>query len=174
MRPLHLLLSAAALAVACASAAAESPPPFPGLPYSKVEVITSAGTHVFRVWIAADVESRTQGLMHVRELPSDHGMLFLFDQPRPLTFWMKDTWLSLDLVFINTDGIVVNVATAARPLSLKPIGSDGPALAVLEVLAGTAVRIGLRPGDRVMHPTLRTTSSFPTRPPASPRGRVPN
>jgi uncharacterized membrane protein (UPF0127 family) len=160
--------------VACASAPAASPPPFPSLPHTDVEVATQSGTHVFKVWIAADDDSRTQGLMHVRELPSDYGMLFLFEQPRPLAFWMKDTWLSLDLVFIRPDGTVVNVAAHARPLSLRPIESDSPAIAVLEVLAGTAERIGLRPGDRVALPTLRTTSTPAARLPAAPEGRAPD
>ena len=97
--------------------------------------------------------------MYVRELPADRGMLFLFERPQPVAFWMKNTYLSLDLVFIDPAGRVLNVATDAEPHSLSPIRSRGEALAVLEVLAGTAIRIGLRPGDRVGLPTLRTTGS---------------
>ncbi len=174
MRPLHLLLAMSAMAVACASASGTSPLPFPGLPQSEVEAVTRTGTHRFKVWIAADDRSRAQGLMHVRELPPDQGMLFLFERPQPLGFWMKDTWLSLDLVFIGPDGAVLNVAADARPLSLEPIESDGPAIAVLEVLAGTARKIDLRPGDRIALPTLRTTFTPSEPTPAGPRSRTPN
>ena len=97
--------------------------------------------------------------MYVRELPPDRGMLFLFERPQPLAFWMKDTYLSLDLIFIDPAGRVLNIAAHARPLSLEPIRSDGDAIAVLEVLAGTARTIGLQPGDRLNLPTLRTTGT---------------
>jgi len=174
MKPLHLLLAMSALVVACASASGTSPLPFPNLPQSEVEAVTRTGTHRFKVWIAADDRSRTQGLMRVRELLPDQGMLFLFERPQPLAFWMKDTWLSLDLVFIGPDGAILNVAANARPLSLEPIESDGPAVAVLEVLAGTARKIDLRPGDRIALPTLRTTSVPPARMTSKPGGRVPD
>ncbi|HEX9707100.1 MAG TPA: DUF192 domain-containing protein [Steroidobacteraceae bacterium] len=157
MKPLRLLLASTALVVACANAPVVSPQLFPDLQQSEVAVSTRAGTYRFRVWIAADDESREKGLMRVRELPSDRGMLFLFDRPQPVAFWMKDTYLSLDLVFIGPDGDVVNVAGHARPLSLDPIESDGAVIAVLEVLAGTAEKIGLQSGDRIALPTLRTT-----------------
>jgi hypothetical protein len=97
--------------------------------------------------------------MFVRELPPDRGMLFLFDRPEKAAFWMKDTYLSLDLVFIDPTGVVVNIAPAARPFSLDPIPSQGPVIAVLEVIAGTASRIDLAPGDLVNLASLRTTSS---------------
>jgi uncharacterized membrane protein (UPF0127 family) len=77
-------------------------------------------------------------------------------------FWMKDTWLPLDLVFISPQGKVVNIAEDARPHSLEPILSDLPVSAVLEVTAGTAKRIGLRPGDRIELPSLRTTGEGAT------------
>ena len=86
--------------------------------------------------------------MFVRELPPDRGMLFLFEFPQEVAFWMKDTVLSLDLVFIDPAGKVLNIAANARPYSLDPIESRGRAIAVLEVVAGTARTIGLKPGDR--------------------------
>jgi len=128
-----------------------APSLFPGLPRSEVAVVTATGAHRFHVWIAADAQSQQRGLMHVPELPPDHGMLFLMEPPRFAAFWMKDTYLPLDLVFIGADGIVVNIAENAIPLSLEPIPSNGPVGAVLELPAGTADRIGLSPGDRVVH-----------------------
>ena len=97
--------------------------------------------------------------MYVRELPPDRGMLFIFERPQPVAVWMKDTYLSLDLVLIDQSGRVLNVAADAKPHSLMPIRSRGDALAVLEVLAGTARKIALEPGDHISLPTLRTTGS---------------
>jgi uncharacterized membrane protein (UPF0127 family) len=166
------LLALAALVTACAAKPAPAPNLFPALGQARVTVTTSTGKHEFDVWIAADDRSREQGLMHVRELPADRGMLFLFERPQPIAFWMKDTYLSLDLVFIDPAGRVVNVAADAEPLSLRPIRSRGEAVAVLELLAGTASRIGLQPGDEVGIATLRTTGrpdQGPARPRQSPR-----
>jgi uncharacterized membrane protein (UPF0127 family) len=81
-------------------------------------------------------------------------MLFLFDRPRFLSFWMMNTYLSLDLIFIDADGVVVNVAANAKPQSLEAISSAAPAIAVLEVLAGTAARFKVMAGDRVQHPVF--------------------
>lgn len=159
MKLAALLLAAAALVAACASTANRAPALFPLLQQGSVQVTTATGRHDFSVWIAADPKSRERGLMYVREMPADRGMLFLFEFPQDVAFWMKDTVLSLDLVFIAEDGTVLNVAENARPFSLDPIGSDGEALAVLEVLGGTAKKIGLKPGDRVSLPSLRTTGT---------------
>jgi uncharacterized protein len=161
MRLRYALLALTALVAACANAAGSSPALFPGLQLAELEVKTQSGSHRFKVWIADDDESREQGLMRVRELPSDCGMLFLFDRPQVVAFWMKDTYLSLDLVFIAPDGKVVNVAPHARPFSLDRIESDGPVTAVLEVLAGTAEDIALRPGDRIIYPTTLSTPARP-------------
>jgi uncharacterized protein len=174
MRLRHALLALTALVAACASAAGSSPPLFPALQQAEVEVVTQSGSHRFNVWIAADDRSREQGLMRVRELPPDHGMIFVFERPQFLAFWMKDTYLSLDLVFIAPDGKVLNIARHARPFSLDPIESDGPATAVLEVLAGTALNIALEPGDQIVLPTLQTTSLPSQRAPQAPADRVPD
>jgi uncharacterized protein len=162
------LLVSAALLAACANTSARGTDLFPALPQAEVEVATASGSHRFRVWIAADDRSRTRGLMFVRELPADRGMLFLFPTPQPATFWMKNTYVPLDLVFIDPTGRVLNIGRDARPLSLAPIQSDGLVIAVLEVQAGAAARIGLAPGDRVQLPNLRTTFSNPD-PPSPPK-----
>jgi hypothetical protein len=97
--------------------------------------------------------------MFVRELPANQGMLFLFERPEFAAFWMKNTYLALDLVFIAPDGLVVNVARDAEPFSESPIESVAPVTAVLEVLAGTAARIGLAAGDQVVHPVFATRTA---------------
>jgi uncharacterized membrane protein (UPF0127 family) len=173
MRPAASWLAAAALVAACANTSPSGTDLFPALPQAGVEIATATGNHRFRVWIAADDRSRTRGLMFVRELPADRGMLFLFQTPQPAAFWMKDTYIPLDLVFIDPTGRVLNIGRDARPFSLAPIESDGPVIAVLEVRAGTAARIGLAPGDRVQLPTLRTTFANPERPAGSERPESP-
>jgi uncharacterized membrane protein (UPF0127 family) len=137
------------------------PPHFARLPTGTVRLTTRHGAHTFDVWIAADDASRERGLMHVKELASDRGMLFIFDPPQPVAFWMKDTPLSLDLVFIGPDGTVLNVAENATPFSQTRIESDGPVAAVLEVAAGTAKRIAAARGDTAALPTLPTTGRRP-------------
>ena len=114
--------------VAAGASASENPLPshFSRLPQATVEVLTATGPHRFQVWIAADDASRELGLMHVRDLPADRGMLFLFERPQYVAFWMKDTFVSLDLVFIGPDGVVVNIREHATPHSLEAIESDGP------------------------------------------------
>lgn len=145
-------LALACLALTGAGAAADdSVSAFAGLPRSEVQVVTASGTHRFKVWIAADDRSRERGLMFVRKLPPDEGMLFLLERSQYVAFWMKDTYLPLDLIFIRADGVIVNVAENARPLSLDPIPSAAPVKAVLELLAGTSARIGLGPGSRLLH-----------------------
>ena len=150
-----LLAVLAGLAVAGANARADdSAASFAGLPRSELQVVTGSGTHCFQVWVAADDPSRERGLMFVRSLPPDQGMLFLFERPQYAAFWMKNTYLSLDIVFIGQDGVVVNVARTTLPHSLDPIESDAPVKGVLELVAGTTARIGLSAGDRVLHPAF--------------------
>jgi uncharacterized membrane protein (UPF0127 family) len=105
--------------------------------------------------------------MYLRSLPADHGMLFVFEEPQYAAFWMKNTYLALDLIFIAADGTVVNVAANAKPLSLEPIASRAPVKAVLELVSGTAARIDLGAGDRIVHPSLAVPSID-----SSPRSRV--
>ena len=153
MKRLAALLVLAAFAAEPAAALGKRPPsPLAHLPRADVSVVTAGGTHRFRVWIAADFESRARGLMFVRQLPADQGMLFLFDRPKRASFWMMDTYVSLDIVFIAPDGVVANIAHDTQPLSLAPIESVAPVTCVLELVAGTAARIGLVAGDRVTCP----------------------
>lgn len=148
----RLLLSA--LAIASFGAHADSVSTMGGLPRSELQVVTDSGSYRFKVWIADDDPSRERGLMFVKSLPADEGMLFLFERPQLAAFWMKNTYLSLDLIFIRADGVVVNVARNARPMTLDPIPSVAPVKAVLELLAGTAARIGLVAGSRIQHPAF--------------------
>lgn len=116
-----------------------------------ITILTSQGRHAFTVEIADDPAERAQGLMHRQSMPPDHGMLFDFGTPRPVQMWMKDTPLSLDMIFIDPQGTVVSIAERTTPFSPAIIASDGPVSHVLEVKAGIARLIGLKPGDRIEH-----------------------
>ena len=123
-------------------------------PVSGLEVIpltiTSLGkTHAFQVEVARSPQEQARGLMFRTEMGPDEGMLFPYAQPQILSFWMKNTVLSLDLVFIGPDRRVVNVAANAVPYSEAPILSDAPAIATLELNAGRARELGIVAGARV-------------------------
>ena len=116
---------------------------------------TDSGPHSFNIEIANTGGERVLGLMYRRELPADAGMLFLYDPPQPITMWMRNTILSLDMIFIGTDGKVHRIESHTEPFSTEVISSDGAVQGVLEVNAGTAAKIGLKPGDEVVFPGLR-------------------
>ena len=116
-----------------------------------LQVTTASGAHEFLVEIADDEAGRERGLMNRRFMPADRGMLFEFPQPGPVSFWMKNTYIPLDMLFISATGVVTNVVADAEPLSERAIPSGPPCAAVLEVNGGVAAAIGLKPGDRVKH-----------------------
>ena len=120
-----------------------------------LQIVTASGSHEFQVEIAADAASRERGLMNRRYMAADHGMLFEFDRDAPVAFWMKNTYIPLDMIFISRAGIVTNVVANAEPLSERVIPSGPPCAAVLELNGGAAAAIGLRVGDKVRHPFFR-------------------
>jgi uncharacterized membrane protein (UPF0127 family) len=120
-----------------------------------LEIATSTGRHVFQVEIANNDASREHGLMDRRYMAPDHGMLFEFDRDEPVAFWMKNTYIPLDMIFIAPSGVVTHIAANAEPLSERAIPSGGPSVAVLELDGGTAASIGLKVGDKVRHPFFK-------------------
>jgi uncharacterized membrane protein (UPF0127 family) len=114
-----------------------------------LEIVTTSGVHAFSVELATNDAERSRGLMFRKELPEGHGMLFDFQTDQPVAFWMHNTYISLDMIFIGGDGRVLHVAENAQPLSDALIPSGGPVRAVLEVIAGTARKLGIATGDRV-------------------------
>jgi len=120
-----------------------------------VAVETATGEAVFRVEIARTPAQQAQGLMWRDQLQPDFGMLFLYDTPRPVSFWMKNTFLPLDILFVRPDGRIHRIARDTEPLSLDGIPSGAPVVAVLEIVGGTSDRLGIRPGSRVYHPEIR-------------------
>lgn len=121
---------------------------------SELVVASANASHRFRVELAVTSAQRTQGLQHRPFLAENAGMLFVFDEPGPVGMWMLNTLIPLDMIFIAADGRIANIAERTKPKSLETVGSAGPAVGVLEVLGGTAARLGIRPGDRVIHPLL--------------------
>jgi uncharacterized protein len=116
-----------------------------------VTVETRSGKEIFKAEIADTSELRQKGLMYRKEMAPDEGMLFDFGEPRPVHMWMKNTYISLDMIFIRADGTVVAIGANTEPLSEAVVGVEEPVKGVLEVVAGTAARLGLKPGDRVYH-----------------------
>ena len=121
-----------------------------------LEIVTKSGVRNFSVELAATDEELDRGLMYRRELPEGRGMLFDFKEDRPVGMWMKNTYISLDMLFIRLDGTIVKIAEKAKPHSLNTITSGAPVRAVLEVLGGTARKLGIRAGDKVVHPIFRS------------------
>jgi uncharacterized membrane protein (UPF0127 family) len=122
---------------------------------SALEISTAAGkTHRFAVELAVTPDEQQQGLMFRRTMAADTGMLFLNDPPRAMTMWMRNTFLPLDMIFFDARGRVTRIVERTVPHSEAIIPSGGTVRGVLEVNAGTAARLGLKPGDRLVHPAI--------------------
>jgi uncharacterized membrane protein (UPF0127 family) len=120
-----------------------------------LEIISGTGVHVFSVEIADTEPAREKGLMFRKQLPDGQGMLFDFHREQEVSFWMKNTYIPLDLIFIQGNGRILRIAENAKPLSTALLPSQGPVLAVLEVSGGIAHRLGIRPGNRVAFPIFK-------------------
>ena len=143
------------LAMAAAASLVVPLPAARGAEQQTLEIASKTGVHVFSVELAVTDEERTRGLMYRREVPEFYGMLFDFKRDQDVAMWMKNTYVSLDMIFIQGDGRIRRIAENTETESEKIISSGGPVRAVLEVVAGTARKLGIEPGDRVASPTLR-------------------
>ncbi len=122
---------------------------------SPLTVETAAGPLRFSVEVVATAEERARGLMHRRQMDADRGMLFDMGRTAPAFFWMRNTYLSLDILFLAPDGEIRRIAANTEPLSEAQIPSGEPVRYVLELVAGTAAARGIKVGDRVVHPVIR-------------------
>ena len=122
-------------------------------------IVSRNGRHAFAVEVMRTDADRSRGLMFRRAMAPDRGMLFDFEQSAPISMWMKNTILPLDMLFIRADGSIARIAADTEPYSTKVIPSGEPVLAVLELNAGTAAKLGIRAGDRVEHPLFPGRSS---------------
>lgn len=135
-------------------AADDARPPAPrtapsGLDLVQLTIEGRGRRHAFAVEVARTDRQQEQGLMNRRALAADAGMLFPFDPPRPASFWMRNTLIPLDMIFIRPDGSIARVAANAVPLSEEQIGVEEAVAAVLELRGGRAAELGIREGDRV-------------------------
>ena len=146
--------AALAAFLALALFVAPAVPQAPLATYSKSELTieTSGGKQHFVVEEAKTPQQMAQGLMYRRAMAADAGMLFEYERAQPAAFWMKNTLIPLDMLFIGADGTVLDIHERAVPLSLDPIGTDKPVLGVLELNGGTVSRLGIKRGDRIDHP----------------------
>ena len=144
----------AALLVLAACAAPDKAGAEPGAisPLEDLQVVTRTGTHNFKVEIADDEAERQNGLMNRPSMGPDRGMLFEFEDERDRAFWMHNTYIPLDIIYIDGAGKIVSIAANATPFSETPIPSMGAAKGVLELNGGRAAALGIQPGDTVKHP----------------------
>ena len=126
------------------------------LPAGDLVIDSGAKQHKFAVEVAQTSDQRATGLMFRTEMPADHGMLFGYDATQPVSMWMKNTFIPLDMLFIRADGRIANIAEWTTPRSLDEVASRGAVKAVLELNGGTAARLGLKPGDQVRHRVFGT------------------
>jgi uncharacterized membrane protein (UPF0127 family) len=126
--------------------------------FTREALIIKSGkkTHEFSVELALNGRQQKQGLMFRRRMAADAGMLFVYRREEPIAMWMKNTFIPLDMLFIARNGTITRIAERTVPMSEEIISSGGPVLAVLELNAGTASRLGLKPGDRVISKSLGT------------------
>ena len=120
----------------------------------ELTVATLAGPHKFHVEIADDPRERSRGLMFRREMAKEHGMLFDFGSEQPASFWMENTYIPLDMIFIKEDGTIESIAERTTPLSRRSVTSKGPVRYVLEINGGLSDELGIRPGDKVSGPAI--------------------
>jgi uncharacterized membrane protein (UPF0127 family) len=116
-----------------------------------LEIASKTGVHAFAVEIVDNDADRAKGLMYRKELPEGRGMLFDFQREQDVSFWMQNTYIPLDMIFIRADGRILRIAENTEPLSTRLVPSGGPVRGVLEVIGGTARKLGIAPGDRVAH-----------------------
>lgn len=125
---------------------------------SELTIVSATGQHRFKVELAETPAQMTQGLMFRTNLAPDAGMLFDYKQPIAATMWMRNTLIPLDMLFVDAQGRIVNIHQRAVPQSLDVIAAAAPVRAVIELNGGTASRLGIAPGDRVVHPIFGNAS----------------
>lgn len=150
-----LAAGAAACSPQAPGSAAEAAPsqaalhPVSGLPLVTLKVKTAAGAHAFRVEMARTAQEQAKGLMFRTEMGADEGMIFPMDPPRHAAFWMRNTVIPLDIIFIGPDHRILNIAANATPYDETPLPSKGLCSGVLELNGGRAAQLGIKPGDKV-------------------------
>jgi uncharacterized protein len=151
-----VLLLGILLATALPGRAAE--PQLQQFATAHLTIVSADGPHRFMVELAETPEQMEQGLMFRRSLAPDAGMLFDFKQPTVATMWMRNTLIPLDMLFVDQQGLIVNIVQRAVPESDQTIAAVKPVRVVIELNGGTAERLGIKPGDRVLYPIFGNAS----------------
>jgi len=147
MKIVFLCIALSFALIGCEPEAAATPGPSQSL-----SVVTSAGIrHNFNVELALTGAQQRKGLMNRTEMAADAGMLFFFGDEDERSFWMKNTLIPLDIIFIKKDGTILNIHENAVPHDLTSVKSEGPAAAALELNGGRAAELGIKPGDKIHH-----------------------
>jgi len=123
--------------------------------FEPLSISTASGKHDFQVEVMLTDDEQQRGMMFRRSLDDDKGMLFPFASERIATFWMENTYLPLDMIFIKADGTIQRIEKQAEPLSTRTISSGAPVLAVLEVIGGLSDKLGIKPGDKVTYSAFK-------------------
>ncbi len=138
-------------AAVAATAASFQPAQLRNFTRSQLAIERRGGRDTLQIWLAETSEEQQQGLMFIQQLPNDHGMLFVLGAPRPMSMWMKNTYVSLDMLFVDARGRITHVVERAKPLSEDIISSGGAVAGVLEIAGGEVQRRGIAVGDRLIH-----------------------
>lgn len=151
-----LWATALLLAASAALAQGAAPEPLSAFPQSLLAIRTGSGMVVnFKIWEADTPKRDEQGMMFIREMDEHTGMLFMFPDNRQVTMWMKNTYVSLDLLFLNAHGKIDYIAARATPRSEAIIGPPTPEYAVLELKGGACESFGIKIGDTVLHKNFK-------------------
>jgi uncharacterized membrane protein (UPF0127 family) len=150
----HIVVAASLAALAGPAAYAQ----LQTFPKAELTVVSASGPHKFAVEVATTPGQMEQGLMFRRSLAPDAGMIFDYGAPSMGAMWMKNTLIPLDMLFVDPRGRIINIHERAVPGSLDPISAAGPARAVIELNGGTAARLGIKPGDRIIFPIFGDAS----------------
>jgi uncharacterized protein len=157
----HLLTALCALLIATTGACADTSgidaqqsSQLRGFERDTLVIQRQQGRDTFRIWLAETPAQHEQGLMWIRELAADQGMLFVLGEQREMSMWMKNTYVPLDMLFLAPDGKITHIINDAVPLSQEILSSGGSVSGVLEIHAGEAKRRGIKVGDRVLHRTF--------------------
>ncbi|MCK0094703.1 DUF192 domain-containing protein [Yoonia sp. F2084L] len=127
----------------------------------RLTVAGDFGQATFTVEIADDVQERAQGLMFVEDMPMLSGMLFVYERPQSVSFWMKNTLIPLDMLFVSPEGEILNIHENAVPGDLTPIPGGSGVQMVLEINGGLSSRLGIAPGDVMQHPSFGADAILP-------------
>jgi len=156
-----LALLAAGLWLAAANTArpqGAAPEPLSAFPQSLLAIRTGSGKVVnFKIWLADTKRREEQGMMFIREMDEHTGMLFMFPENKPVSMWMRNTYISLDLLFLDAQGKIDYIAARAAPQSDTIIGPPTPEFAVLELKGGACEHFGIKVGDTILHKNFKKT-----------------